>query len=322
MPSPVWGLVSEVLTRMQLFENPLRIQLDRMLLVTEFPPWADVAVPYALELARQHRARMHLAHPVSTHTLQKLTQMPQSGAFREAWRDLLSEATARQVVVDSDTMPALLRQMAEQNDFDLIVMSFGRDVGAGKRTISRALEHVFDGATCPVMLIGPSVIGELLRTEPATILHATDFSPHALAAAQHAFSWAQDYQSWVTLLHVVDGVGASAEHERARLEEPFRRWMQELVPEELPIWCEVEHRVEFGNPGDRIVHIAEELHADLVVIGLTGMDSVTQNSPGTTAVEVISRAPCPVLVVRDYIKKMAAQPGNHDRRARRAENAA
>ena len=306
---------------MQLLDNPPRIQLDKILLVAEYPPWADVAVPYALGLAREHRARMHVAHPIATDKMPKLTQAPHGDAFRRSWRDLVFEAAARQVVTDREMLPTRLQEMAKQHDFDLIVVSIGRDENKGKRAISEALEHIFDGATCPVMVIGPSVASELPpRTEPATILHATDFSPHALAATQHTFSWAQEYQSWVTLLHVIDGVGAWTEHERARLEEPFRQWMQELVPDELPIWCEVEHRVEFGNPANRIVHAAEELHADLIVIGLTGMDGAAQNSPGATALQVASEAPCPVLLVRDYMKKMAAQPAT--RRAWAAARAA
>src|SRR5512146_1638344 len=301
---------------MQLFENPSRIQLDKILLVPEYPPWSDVAVPYTLGLARDHEARMHVAHPVSTQMLQKLTHVPQGGAFRQSWSDLLFEMSARQVVIDREK-PVHLRHIAEQDDFDLIVVSFGRGEGAGKRTIIRALEHLFNTVTCPVMVMGPSVAGAVPpRSEPGTILHATDFSPHALAAAQHAFSWALEYQSWVTLLHVVDGFSTWSEHESARLEEPFRKWMQELVPEELPIWCEVQHRIEFGNPGHRIVQTAEELQADLIVIGMTGMDAVTQNGLGTTALHVISKAHCPVLVVRDYMKKRAAQPAIRDRQLR------
>src|SRR6185312_8292888 len=112
----------------------------------------------------------------------------------------------------------------------------------------------------------------------------------------------------ITLLHVVEGIGTRTEHEREGLKGPFRQWLQELVPAELPIWCEVEHRVEFGRPADKIVATAERLHADLIVIGLTGMDALAENRPGTTALQVISHAPCPVLVVRDYMKTTATQP--------------
>lgn len=300
---------------MQLSENPVRVQLDKILLVTECPPWADVAVPYALALARDRGAQMHVVHPVSTHMLQKLTDLPQGGAHRQSWRDLVLRAATRQVVVDADVMAAQLRQVAQRHDFDLIVVSVGRAEVSREQALADLLENVFRDASCPVLLIGPAVDSGLpARREPATILYATDFSPHALAAAQHAFSWAQEYQSWVTLLHVIDGIGSWTDVERDRLEAPFRAWMHELVPSELPIWCEIEHRIEFGRPAEKIVATAAELHADLIVVGLTGMDGVTQNTPGSTALEVIAKAPCPVLVVRDSIKHKAARPAARDRR--------
>jgi nucleotide-binding universal stress UspA family protein len=242
---------------------------------------------YAAGLARDHGARMHVLQPVST-------------------------------TVDIDITAARLRQMADAHDFDLIVVSMGRRAHASsKRALGNMLQRVFNGADCPVIVVGPAVnVGVPPRSEPATILHATDFSPHALAAAQHAFSWAQECQSWITLLHVVQGLDESTASDRERLGKPFRAWIEELLPAELPIWCEVEHRVEFGSPGEKIVNAAEELHADLLVVGLTGMDAITQDSPGATALEVITRAPCPVLVVRNYMKKRATRPIPRDARSR------
>lgn len=299
---------------MQLLHNPSRIQLERILLVTDFPPWADVAVPYALGLARGHRAQMHVAHPVSSRMFRKVAQFPNGGTFREPWRDLVFGAAERQAVMDTEVIGPGLRQIAGRHDFDLVVISTRQSVGG--EALGSALKHVFESAACPVMIVGPGVRGtDPPKTEPATILHATDFSPHALAAAQHAFAWAQEYQSWITMLHVVEGVSPWTDHERAQIEEPFRQWMRELVPEELPLWCEVEHRVEFGMAADTIVQSAEELTADLIVMGLAGMDGVGQSTLGGTAYKVVAHAPCPVLIVRDYVKKMAAEPAAHDRRA-------
>lgn len=299
---------------MQLLENPSRVQLNDVLLIAQFPPWADVAVPYALELAREHRARMQVVHAMPTHGSQKVTHVPQGGAFRRSWREVVFDAAARPAVLDDGRMAVRLDDMTGQHDFDLAIVSYGGTSRGSEGVVGKALEHVLDATDCPLMVIGPAVDTERVpRPEPATIVHATDFSPQALAAAQHAFSWSQEYQSWITLLHVIEGVGAWTEHERERLEGPFRQWLRELVPAELPIWSEVEYRVEFGRPADKIVATAERLHADLLVIGLTGMDAVAQNRPGATALQVISNAPCPVLVVRDYMKTTATKPVADDR---------
>lgn len=299
---------------MQLLENPSPLQLDDILLLAQFPPWEDMAVPYALGLAREHGARMQVVHALPTHASQKLTQVLQGGAFRRSWRELVFDAGASRAIIDPATE---LRpgDMRDQRNFDLAVVSYGGRPRASREAVGRELEQMFRTTDCPVIVLGPAVHRDWApRTEPATILHATDFSPHALAAAQHAFAWAQQYQSWITLLHVIEGIGAWTEHERARLEEPFRQWLGELVPEEAPSWCEVEHRVELGNPTARIVGTAEQLHADLIVIGLAGMDTVAPDRPGATAMRIISAAPCPVLVVRDYMETAAKQPVADGRR--------
>jgi universal stress protein A len=294
---------------MQPLENSSRLQLNNVLLIAQFPPWADVAVPYALALAREHRARMQVTHAIPTHASQRVTNVPQGGAFRQPWRKVVFEAGARLAAIDDGTRAARLGDITGQHNFDLAIVSYGGTFRRSEGVVEKALEHVLVATDCPVMVIGPAVDTERVpRSEPATVVHATDFSPQALAAAQHAFSWSQEYQSWITLLHVVEGIGAWTEHERERLKEPFRYWLQELVPAELPIWCEVEYQVEFGRPADKIVATAERLHADLIVIGLTGMDALAQNRPGETALQVIANAPCPVLVVRDYMKTTATQP--------------
>lgn len=52
-----------------------------------------------------------------------------------------------------------------------------------------------------------------------------------------------------------------------------------------------------GQPADVICALAEELGADLVVIGTHGYDRIDRVL-GTTAAKVANRSPCSVLVVR------------------------
>ncbi len=52
-----------------------------------------------------------------------------------------------------------------------------------------------------------------------------------------------------------------------------------------------------GQPADVICELAEELDADLVVIGSHGYGGIDRVL-GTTAAKVVNRAPCSVLVVR------------------------
>jgi nucleotide-binding universal stress UspA family protein len=242
--------------------------------------------------------------------------MPHHGGFREPWREAMMTATARQAVVHEDEIGLKLRSMIHRNDFDLAIVSAGQH-GGGELSLGRAVKELLVSADCPVLVLGPSISPSgPARSSPATILHATDFSPQSLAAAQHAFSWAQEYEAWLTMLHVVEGVGAVTDHERRRSEELYRKWMVELVPKELPLWCEVDYRVSFGAAGPAIVQAARELHADLIVVGLSGLDGADAMRPGSTTEQVIRQAPCPVLVVREYMTKRAPLEFARDHRSR------
>jgi hypothetical protein len=67
-----------------------------------------------------------------------------------------------------------------------------------------------------------------------------------------------------------------------------------------------------------IVESARELQADLIVLGLSGLDGADATVPGSTALQVIRQAPCPVLVVREYMTKRAPLEIAPDRQSRAA----
>lgn len=278
----------------------MRLALNNILVVTEFPPWADKSVLYALQLARNSGSDVHIVHRVSPAFFERVNALPITDDFRQSWLNLFFSANARQFMVDSNELQPKLRGMLSRSDYQLVLVSIGHGETAGDSLCAAAYE-ILRIAECPVMVFGPGIAAtRTLAAEPVTMLYATDFSPSAACAAQHASSWAQEFQSWLRVLHVVESVGASTEAERSRLEQPFRNWMGELFPQELALWCELEPQVDFGNPRTAIVQTARDCQADLLVIGMRGLDSAA-NGPGMTAIHLMNHAPCPVLVVRDDV---------------------
>jgi nucleotide-binding universal stress UspA family protein len=57
-------------------------------------------------------------------------------------------------------------------------------------------------------------------------------------------------------------------------------------------------RVMRGRPADVIVHLAERVGADLIVVGSRGLGRLDYALLGSVSEAVIDRAPCPVLVAR------------------------
>lgn len=56
--------------------------------------------------------------------------------------------------------------------------------------------------------------------------------------------------------------------------------------------------VDFGKPAERILALAREVHADLVIVGTHGLSGVEHLVLGSVAETVLRNAHCPVLVMR------------------------
>jgi nucleotide-binding universal stress UspA family protein len=287
--------------------------MNNILLVTDFPMETDPALQYAVKLVREHDANAHVLHSSGSQTLgRKFAPLMAMPSFDRGWRDLKPGRLVREVFVEDGLIGPRLDQIARDGDVDLAPVGWRDATDPLRREI---VEQVLAATTVPVLVLGPGIDRTSESTgEPATILYLTDFSPHAAAAAQHALSWAQEYQAWLTLLHVVEGVSPWSEPERSRLEEPFHRWISELVGEEPPPWCEIEHRVNFGNPAEKVISTARDIDAGLIVIGRAGLDGASHARPGSTTMEVLLRAHCPVLVISEVMARREPLPESRNRR--------
>jgi len=73
----------------------------------------------------------------------------------------------------------------------------------------------------------------------------------------------------------------------------------ERVAEELrDMTPNVDTLVRSGAPADQIIRAADEMEADLIVIGGRGKGAVGAILLGSVAYQVLHHAPCPVLVTR------------------------
>lgn len=93
------------------------------------------------------------------------------------------------------------------------------------------------------------------------ILLATDFGEDSLAALPYAISLAEENQSQLLLLHVVEHPAAGIVDLEAVTESMMRRLKELAPPEAAPSW-HVEFLVEFGQqfapPEEQILEIARD----------------------------------------------------------------
>jgi nucleotide-binding universal stress UspA family protein len=138
------------------------------------------------------------------------------------------------------------------------------------------------------------------------ILVPTDFSRTSERALRYAIGLARAFGSEITLLHVFDTrVVENVFHIHQLTPERAREEMQRSAEERMDRLREsagtegvpVAVRYAEGLPPRVVQETAEEIRADLIVMGTHGETGLAQLLYGATAEGVVRGAPCPVLTV-------------------------
>jgi nucleotide-binding universal stress UspA family protein len=143
-------------------------------------------------------------------------------------------------------------------------------------------------------------------TRIRTILVAVDFSPHADRALETAVELAKVFGAKVHLLHCYQlNLGGISPYGLA-IPENFDRDVRIAAQRKLDEWgekvkaegVEVEGHVSPMFPGMTIPSTAEEIGADLIVMGTRGLTGLKHVLLGSVAERTIRVAACPVLTVK------------------------
>lgn len=143
------------------------------------------------------------------------------------------------------------------------------------------------------------------------ILLPTDGSECSAKAMAYALSFARQYGGHIVALHVIDQrweehtrvvfaeVGQDLTQKiRNGYEEEARRILREVTDAANKVAVSVETKVLAGVPSEEIVRVAQQLPADIIIMGTHGRAGVSHLLLGSVAEKVVRRAPCPVLTVR------------------------
>lgn len=123
----------------------------------------------------------------------------------------------------------------------------------------------------------------------ATVLFPIDQSRQTLDTAAVALQLAQRHGSRLVMLSVIEEEGAM--HDPAAVTQLLDQARSSF--EQAGVTCEVLERS--GKPAFVIGDVADEINADVIVMGTRGIS--LESDQHSTASRVIQLAPCPVLVV-------------------------
>jgi len=300
------------------------IQVKSVLIATDFSEASDKALRHAIAIARHYGAKLYMAHVVSSLGFTMVGPDAVAQASDIVWRDArelerrLTESGAlnglpHEVIVRDGNVWDELDQIIDEQQIELVVIGTHARHGLGKLLLGSVAEHIFRHADCLVLTVGPgslpdSPVGSTRAIRP--FLFATDFTESSLYALPYAISAANHFATKLVLLHVVSDITMPGDlllpsaddvmefREKARLRSLSR--LQTLISQKLKIAMAPEFVVEFGEPAEKILQVADKLKSDAIVLGLhrTRHIGVT-HMPWATAYEVACGAGCSVLTVRN-----------------------
>jgi nucleotide-binding universal stress UspA family protein len=308
------------------------MDIRTILCPTDFSDTSKHALDHAVAIAQWYSARivmLHVHHPVAT-VVQALVgaaggEMLDDGAKLDDERRQLADtvgamqtdalARSRNVAIQTTVLhgPAAdtIVGYARSNPVDLIVMGTHGASGFEHLVLGSVTEKVVRQASCPVMTVPPRA--NATSTVPfRRILCPTDFSPSSLAGLQLACSLAQEADATLTLLHVIDEPDENAlfvarpydvHGHRVAREQHAVNYLKTLIPDSVRDWVSPRSRTAVGAAHERILEVATEERADLIVVGVQGRKPLNLMLFGSTTNQIIRRATCPVLTVRQMPAK-------------------
>jgi nucleotide-binding universal stress UspA family protein len=287
-----------------------RVSFRNILFATDFSSAANSAMPYAAALAKTFGGKLYALHvhepanyalpPEMWQTLQTTRDM-ETQCLRDVVKHDFPGVTPEILQGEGSVWPALAAAI-ETHHIDLIVIGTRGRTGIGKVLLGSQAEEILRHAPCPVLTVGPRALAQdIVHGKIAAILYATDFGPASLAAAPLAISLAQEHQSKLTLLHVVENRTAHHMASPPEFGESDECELRALVPDQANFWCAPHFIVEQGPAADRILEVAQRTKAGLIVMGVhrpEGMPGASTHLPMATVHKVVAYADCPVLTVR------------------------
>lgn len=310
------------MTREATAGEPGAVNVRRILCPVDFSDVSRHALEHAIAVAKWYDSKITALHVI--HAPGFLPQPPLLFAepsdsvmplkrrqeLEQQLREWLEPADrgglATEVVFDDGQPVARILAHASTLQVDLIVMGTHGLSGFDRFIMGSVTEKVLRKAECPVMTVPPASV--TTANVPYTrLLCPVDFSASSQAALRFTFSLAEESDAHLTLLHVLDWPpddellveGFDVPEFREALEERTRGRLEALVPDEVRVWCKPVTKVTYGKAYQQIVEVAAVDRVDAIVIGVRGRSPVDLTLFGSTTNQVIRRASCPVITLRE-----------------------
>lgn len=289
-------------------------KIASILVATDLSAPAQLAVERAARLAEEHGARLELCCAAP---------MPQPMPI---WGDMISAnwfdssetqaSTEQQLAAIASALGkvfgipvgwhcevahagSMVPLRAHAGGHDLLVIGATGEGAISRRLFGSTAQTIVRRAQTPVLVVRKSATGRY-----ASLLAATDFSEHALAAARFACTLAPT--AALTVFAALDLptfrvdplLGFNATERATHVRTARSRTRAALVDLATRLGRPEAHpEVRDGRPSDELPALTTELQTDLLSIGSHGKSWLETSILGSTSLHAMNEAGCDVLVV-------------------------
>ncbi len=290
-----------------------------ILFPTDHSETSRAALPYALKLAQNFGAVLHILHVDVLHGAG--TDSESEGEGHSQLLDALHSETGelldhlvhakrgRGVEVrraqerDVAAAPAILRY-CDEHDVDLIVMATHGRRGIRRLVLGSVAEEVVRYSNRPILTLR----NDPQETAGRHILVPVDFSEVTSQVAHFAAAVAKMTNSTLELMHVIEvSYGPLVAEALPEIPEALPEELEAKAAQKLDELAESMHmdrsaiktRVANGPVAHTILERIEQGDVGLVIVGGHGRTGMSRFLLGSVCERVVAQASCPVLTIKD-----------------------
>lgn len=275
---------------------------ERILVPTDLSDFSNLALKYALQFHEKLGSQITLLYaeeisyfftgdyPVGPYfdNLPQLKKHAEKLVHNYVKQHVPSTVPVATIVVD-DTPARAIIMTADNVDADLIIMGTHGRHGFRRAVIGSVAERVLRETKRPVMTVIPKNSPTTPGVSIRTILCPVNFTPVAQQALESACGLAGAFDAQLMVVNVVE----KDEIATSSVESQFSRWVDPLVRRQT----RYEQIVLTGDAAERVLEVADQVRADLIVVGAQHKFFSDATVVGATTERITRFARQPVLTI-------------------------
>lgn len=297
----------------------MKVTINNIMCATDFSEYSNRAIPFGVSLSNEFNSKLFICHVID---------LPSTTMYGEFFVDPTEIQTRIEEYAASELANLIgddrvqwepfisvghpadeIARIAESNNVDIVITTTHGRSGLKRLILGSVTERLIHTLHCPVLVVQDPKPGNHNYANFKKILVGCDFSPDSDLAVSYAISLAQEFESEINLVHVIepdmfdDLVKLDSEDGRIIKQERKDKISENLaglIPREACEWCYPKIALLAGRPHEELSKYAIINDIDLIVLGVHGKGFVEKLFVGSTTDRVIRVGACPVLVVKPF----------------------